>query len=501
MKRLLAWAAAGDWVNPVAVKEFRQAVQSRWVVAVLMLFLLVDVMFVGSYLALSTDVATNARAGRTTLATLLAILMSTCVGFVPLYSGIRLSLERNDSNIDLLFITTIRPGAIVRGKYLSAMALTLLIFSACMPFMVLTYLLGGVDVPTILFLLAAGFAACAVANALGIFAGSVSGSWLIRGLAGGGCVFVLCYLGAGVIALLNEMLVRGMGIATVDAGQFWSVLATVALLASLTIGLFYVLSVALLSPVLSNRMLLPRVYLIASWIAAGSVTAVWSWHEHEVWPIGSWMIGSGIAWMITAVAAMGERDTWTTRVRRAIPRNPLLRAIAFLIYTGSAGGVIFSGIMFAATVGVTYYVCYVCGLSDLRHKFSGDSLSNVAGSLATVFGYILCYCLTTAFLRITLFRRLPTATLALITIIVAAFAMIVPFLFAFIFMERTSHTVPWYMLGSPMVLTSGERFATEMAAPVVVVWLAVGTLLSTHGHSDNCGGSFPLRRSRSGFPA
>jgi hypothetical protein len=29
-----------------------------------------------------------------------------------------------------------------------------------------------------------------------------------------------------------------------------------------------------------------------------------------------------------------------------------------------------------------------------------------------------------------------------------------------------------------MVLTSGERFATEMAAPVVVVWLAVGTLLS-----------------------
>ena len=28
--------------------------------------------------------------------------MITCIGFVPLYSGIRLSLERNDANIDLL---------------------------------------------------------------------------------------------------------------------------------------------------------------------------------------------------------------------------------------------------------------------------------------------------------------------------------------------------------------------------------------------------------------
>jgi ABC-type transport system involved in multi-copper enzyme maturation permease subunit len=147
MKRLLAWAGAGDWVNAVAIKEFRQAVQSRWVIAVLMLFLLIDVFIVGGYLALSPDAATSTRGGRDTFTGLLVILMITSIGFVPLYTGIRLSLERNDANIDLLFITTIRPGAIVRGKYLSAMGLTLLIFSTCMPFMVLTYLLGGVDPP------------------------------------------------------------------------------------------------------------------------------------------------------------------------------------------------------------------------------------------------------------------------------------------------------------------------------------------------------------------
>lgn len=479
MKRLLARAAAGDWVNAVAIKEFRQAVQSRWVVAVLMLFLLIDVLFVGAYLALSTEAATNARGGRETVTALMVILMLTCVGFVPLYSGIRLSLERNDSNIDLLFITTIRPAAIVRGKYLSAMALTLLIFSACMPFMVLTYLLGGVDVPTILFLLAAGFAACAVANALGIFVGSVSGSWLIRGLAAAGGIFVLCYLGGGSIAVLEEMLGRGLGFAAVDAARFWGSVGTVAFLASLAIGLFYVLSVALLSPVLSNRMLVPRVYLIASWIATGSVTAVWSWHDRDVWPIGSWMIGSGIAWMITAVAAMSERDTWTTRVRRRIPRNPLLRIFAFLLYTGSAGGVIFSVIMFAATIGVTYQVNNVCGLSDWRRSLGPDSLNEAAFNLAIIFGYILCYCLTTAFLRITVLRRLPTVSLGLITLIVAAFAMIVPYLTGFILVGNMSHSVPWYLLGSPLALTTENRSAIEMAPYVVVVWLVLGTLASS----------------------
>ena len=76
------------------------------------------------------------------------------MAFVPLYAGVRLSLERNDANIDLLFVTTITPGAIVRGKYFAAMALTLLIFSACMPFMMFTYLLRGIDLPTIFYLLA-----------------------------------------------------------------------------------------------------------------------------------------------------------------------------------------------------------------------------------------------------------------------------------------------------------------------------------------------------------
>lgn len=322
MKKLLAWtASAEDWVNAVAVKEFRQPVQSRWVMAVLMLFLFVNLVIVGGFLATSPDAAVSAGHGRDMFGGLLVLLMLTCMGFVPLYAGLRLSLERNDANIDLLFITTIRPSGIIRGKYFSAMALTLLIFSACMPFMVLTYLLGGVDLPTIFLLLAISYAVCAVANAMGICAGAVSGSWLFRCLAAGGVVFCLCYFGAYVIWAIMEMLMRGgwPGMGMVGAGDFWGVLGTLASLAVLAIGLLYVLSVALLSPKLSNRILVPRLYLVSSWLIFGAFAIVWSWLNSEIWPVEVWMICSGIVWMITAVAAMSEREAWTTRVRRTIP--------------------------------------------------------------------------------------------------------------------------------------------------------------------------------------
>ena len=237
---------------------------------------------------------------------------------MPFYAGLRLSLERNDANIDLLFITTIRPAGIIRGKYFSAMALTLLIFSACMPFMVLTYLLGGVDLPTIFLLLAISYAVCAVANALGICTGAVSGSWLFRCLAAGGVAICLCYLGSGVIAAIMGLLMRGRWL-DMGARRRGRVLGS-PWHPGVSGGRRHRPALRPLGgpvePKLSNRMLIPRLYLVSSWLVTGGMAAAWSWFNGDIWPVGSWMIGGGIVWIITAVAAMSEREAWTT------PRSP-----------------------------------------------------------------------------------------------------------------------------------------------------------------------------------
>ena len=130
-------------INPIAVKEFRQAVRSNLVVAILAIFLLVNLAVIGGYLLMSPDAATSKTAGREVFVGLAGVLFFTCLSFVPLYTAVRLSLERNDAGMDLLYVTTIRPGAVIRGKYLAAMALTLLICSACLPFLVFTYFSAG----------------------------------------------------------------------------------------------------------------------------------------------------------------------------------------------------------------------------------------------------------------------------------------------------------------------------------------------------------------------
>ena len=337
-------------MNPVAVKEFRQAVQSRWVVAILMLFLLISLIDCRRL----PDVLAHRRrpacdGGRNIFMSLLSVLLITCIGFVPAYAGIRLSLERNDANIDLFFVTTITPGAIIRGKYLAAMALTLLIFSACMPFMILTYLLRGIDLPTIFSILAVGFAVCAAANAMGIFAGSISGSWLIRGLACAGVLFCLFYMTGGTIAMAESSLMFGRGM-VLGGSSVWTFLGSWLLTEGWGLASCTFCRWRLLSPKPSNRMLVPRLYIMGSWAVSGILVFLWSYAKHTLSPITGWTV---LQWdFLFGFDDRGARRArrMERRVRRAIPRSRPLRLAAFLFYTGSAGGIAWCALLFMATM-------------------------------------------------------------------------------------------------------------------------------------------------------
>ncbi len=473
MNRLLALAsAAGDRVNPVAVKEFRQAVQSRWVTVVFMLFLLVNLAIVGGYLMLSPDAATSTTGGRDIFIALVRHPADSPAS-VSCHStracGSR--SKRNDANIDLFFITTITPGAIVRGKYLSAMALTLLIFSACMPFMILTYLLRGIDLPTIFTVLAVGFMYSAFANALGIFAGSLSGSWLLRGLVAVGLLIWLLYTAAGFVSMVGMSLHFGMG--RIFPHDAWSIVATMLFLELLAIGLLYVFSVALLSPKPANRMFVPRIYITAVWLVTGVVAAVWSVSLSRGEAIIVWVIYCCVAFTFMTVVSLGERDAWTTRVKRIIPKNVFVRLFAFVFYSGAAGGIVWSTILFWLSIAAaTMLVNYMgwAGHVDFRECCDNVSL---------VFGYILCYCLTTAVICKVLLKRFNLPNLSVLAAFLAVLVCLGPYLVAFfLFGDRWWNSIAWYLIGSPMVLTMNNKAAAEAARPFLLTWLTIVILLS-----------------------
>ncbi len=96
-------AQTNDWLNPIVVKELRQAVKSRVVMAALMLFLLLQLgillvfLLRSEYARLQTA---DLNAGREVFLTLQGILLGTCMLLIPSYAGVRLAAEHSDTNVD-----------------------------------------------------------------------------------------------------------------------------------------------------------------------------------------------------------------------------------------------------------------------------------------------------------------------------------------------------------------------------------------------------------------
>jgi ABC-type transport system involved in cytochrome c biogenesis permease component len=443
--------AIADRVNPIVVKELRQAVRSKLVVAVLLIFLTVSVVTIGLFVMLDPDIATRSSAGAELFGILVTVLAVTCQLVVPLYTCIRFSRERNDNNVDLLFITTIRPGAIVRGKFWASMALTGLIFASCLPFLCLTYLLRGIDLPTIFLILAWTFINSALLCMFSVFLGSVRSGLFVQI-----CLWLLV-LAAGIIVPIMGMgfaVFRGragMGM-RMSSPEDWAIMGTVVLAYLGLAGLFYVLGVACLSPASSNRSMPVRAYLTGMGIVVGVVVALWSLHDKSLTPMTIWTcVSVGFA-CVAMFIAVAEREDWTPRVRRYIPRNPLLRMAAWLFYTGSSGGMAWCVLIAGLSLGAAGVWAQYCGDT---YSGGGSGLTETLSIMAGMFLYMLCYCLLAVLLRHFVFRRLPLFSMPLIVVGVMILAMFGPMLLAYFTMGDRWNVDPiprGFMLFGPFCL-------------------------------------------------
>jgi hypothetical protein len=400
---------------------------------------------------------------------LTSILLTTCLGFVPLYACIRLSFERSKENVDLYFSTLLTPGAVVRGKYFAAMALTMLIYSACMPFMTLTYLLRGIDLPTIFLILASGFLLCAAANAVGVLAGSVQGSWFQRVQLFVWMLVVVPYLAVGMYVWSSKILRSGMGWALSD----WAEIGFYLLLAIMAIGMLHILAIAALSHKASNRMMLVRLYLMACWAILGAI-AVWILHQFSSAEIlAGWTYGSATVFSIMLEAVLAERDDWSPRVQKHIPRRTWLRIPAFLVFTGSAGGLLWCTLLFGATIAITWG----CLGSTQELPISLPMAFNDSFTpLLTIFGYLLCYSLTAVVIRTYFLKHMALDRLPGIVFILSLVMSLGPCLIAFFISgvhEEWQHRVPMLLLGSPFVLATGNEAAITAAQCFLIVWLLI----------------------------
>ena len=143
-------------LNPIFVKEMRQAVRGRAVVSYFLLALLT--MFgVSAFMLLAREV-TEPDFGSQLFATLLSALTLLTTLCVAGWSGGRMIAERSGADgVDMLYYTPLSAEEIVQGKCLSNVTLAAVFFSAGAPFLAITPLLRGVDVPTVILITSLNF--------------------------------------------------------------------------------------------------------------------------------------------------------------------------------------------------------------------------------------------------------------------------------------------------------------------------------------------------------
>ena len=384
-------------LNPIVIKELRQAVKGRFLAAVLLIFLGIQLLTIGLFLT-NDSVSWSFDAGRNIFKTLASMLLVTCLILVPAYTGLRLAMERADGNVDLLFISTLRPRSIIWGKFFAALVFSALLYSVCMPFITLTYLLRGIDLPSIFVMLALNFLVIAVAIQCTILLGCLPANRVFKIILGLGWFLLITGYIPFHIAFTTvipgvNLLDRGIG-SQIGSWRFLAISSGVLIAGVAFIGLLARLATALISPLSANRALPVRTYVIVVWIVTGISAAVWTAVTANGTPITVWAFVHIILQCIGFFIAVSERESLGQRVRQSIPRTRVLRPLAFLLFSGAGGGVMWSSLMIILTL------LFAAVLSSVyTHAWSGNDLEDFMTCMAALGMLSLSYAMVASLIR------------------------------------------------------------------------------------------------------
>lgn len=423
-----------NWeLNPIVVKEMRQAVRSWAVVGAIHLFLVALLLTAAAMLLTSTfSLNPNQMLGRDLFYAFLGILTVGSL-FVPMYVGIRLAAERQGENLDLIYITTLSPGRIVRGKMFCGAVISTLFFSACLPFMFLTTFLRGVDLPTIVVVMAFVFLIVNASVQVTIFLACLKMSKGLKILIALPVLFMGLMLLAPVTMMSQEIVNSGVG-NLLGSWTFWGPVLTAIFSIGLGLGLLHLLSIALITPPSANRALPLRIYITAIWLLDLAIFLIWIYTETAPEMMIGWTISSILLLAFTMVVSVSERGVPGVRVRMKIPQNILLRPLAFLFYSGAAGGTLWACLLILFTaLGNALWTQFA------TRRFIGMDSQYLEATVRSsgVAIYIIAYALTGLFVRRKFFPKVNPIIGGLTMLLIPALWAIVPNVVLF-FMDRLS---------------------------------------------------------------
>jgi hypothetical protein len=379
---------ASELLNPILVKEARQALKSRQFVATFSLLLIFGWGWSLAGVAMLSQAAYYAPGGRFMLSGYFLILAVPLIVIVPFSAFRSLAAEREDGTFELLSITTLQARQIISGKLGSAVVQMAVYYSALAPCIAFTYLLRGVDVLTIGLLLFYTFLVSVMLSQIGLITATVTRSSHWQILLSVVLILFLAWCDLMVsIALWN--IVNVAGSIQFDDYYFWIVQIAVLMFYASTFALLLVAAAAQISFASDNRSTKLRVIMLFQqllWI--GWMTYAWvESKDIEVLYVLSFI--AGVYWFFAGSLLCGEGAQLSPRVKRSLPQSFLGRALFTWFNPGSGTGYIFAVLNMWCLITIVA----ACGIAaEVGGNLGGvRSLSNLMTGPTLCAAYLTVY--------------------------------------------------------------------------------------------------------------
>lgn len=411
VERLLV--RAGDWLNPILVKETRQAVKSsQFTITFVLVLILCWVVTIGVIAAIGPRIYYSAEGG-TLLAWYNGVLSFPLMLMVPLAAYRSLIAEREDNTYDLLAITTLKPRQIITGKLGSAVAQMAVYYSVVTPCIAFSYLLRGVDLPTIATLLVLNFFWSLGLSMIGILLATLTVQRFVQVFIQ--VAFVAGLLGMFLIAVQFGMSAGFYGRAIIAAGassarEFVTVFSIMGTMYATSFALAYFAAAGMITFTSENRSTPLRICMIvqqAAFIGWMGVAWIEGPPRHEVVLVTA--IVAGIYWYIMGMLLTAELPHMSQRVRRRLPQSFFGRMFFSWFNPGPASGYMFVIANISTIVVGTFFAIALGELYPSRTSGSGKIVEILCGVIVG-WGYIVSY-LGLGLLAIGLLRRVANVTM------------------------------------------------------------------------------------------
>jgi hypothetical protein len=334
-------ARLSDRLNPILVKEARQALRSRQFTTTLFLMLAAGWTWSMLGLALLGPAAYYNAEGQSMFFVYYVILAAPLLIVIPYYAYHSLSAERQDRTYELLSITALSARHILTGK-LCASGLQMMVYlSALFPCLAFTYLLRGLDIFSVFLVVAYSCLLSLGLAMLGLLLATLAPSRQRQIVQGILFAVLLCYVyGLNLMAMAQLVATQGM---LWENQVFWESNASLALLYLNAFALVFLAARSLLTTACQNRSTALRVALVVAQLSlvAWIAYAVVRMDRDAVYGL---VFLSTAGWFFAGALMVGESPVLSPRVRRGLPQS----AVARVFFTWFAPGP-GTGYMFAVT--------------------------------------------------------------------------------------------------------------------------------------------------------